>query len=250
MSLLVNMSTNFAHPVIGYSLDYEESGGYSKMPWYALRENYFSSVASLGAIPIGLPHELALVNAYLGMLDGLIITGGAFDVSPALYGDTTTHETVVTKDKRTQFEFAMVKGALERKMPILGICGGQQLLNVVLGGTLIQHIPDSIENALEHEQKNLRTEPGHSIAIAKGSLLHSITGKEVMHVNTAHHQAVDKPAPGVTITAASTDGVIEAIEYPAHPFCLGVQWHPEYHVDGGDNDIFIAFVKAAADYGG
>lgn len=231
-------------PVIGFPLDYENGGGYSKLPWYALRENYMTAVSGLGAVPLALPHELDFVNTYLDMIDGLIITGGAFDVSPALYGENGQHETVTTKDKRTRFEFALCRGAIERKIPILGICGGEQLLNVVLGGTLIQHIPDSITDCLEHEQKNPRNEPGHVVNVVAGSLLHSICGTATMNVNTAHHQAVARPAPGVVVTATASDGVIEAIEYPAHPFCLGVQWHPEYHVDAGDSKIFEAFVTA------
>jgi len=181
-------------PVIGFTLDYEEAGGYSKMPWYALRENYCGSVARFGGIPLPLPHEVGFVEHYLDMLDGLVITGGAFDVSPELYGDSSKHETVITKDRRTKFEYAITRGAVERKMPILGICGGQQLLNVVLGGTLIQHIPDTIKDALEHEQKNPRTEPGHTVALTPGTLLQRIIGKDSMAVNSAHHQAVAKPA--------------------------------------------------------
>jgi putative glutamine amidotransferase len=233
--------TSTSAPVIGFPLDHETKPTYSKLPWYALRENYFSAVSSLGAVPLGLPHEPALVETYLDMIDGLIITGGAFDVSPALYGQSSQHETVVTKDARTQFEFAMTRGALERKMPILGICGGEQLLNVVLGGTLIQHIPDSVEGALEHEQKNPRNEAGHVITVEEGTLLRAITGASALAVNTAHHQAVEVPASGVVVSARASDGVIEAIEYPAHPFCLGVQWHPE-RLKG---DVIIpAFLKA------
>jgi putative glutamine amidotransferase len=234
-----------AQPVIGFTLDYEEAGGYSKMPWYALRENYCSSASRFGGIPLPLPHEIDHVNAYLDRLDGLVVTGGAFDVSPELYGESSKHETVTTKDRRTKFEWAMTKGAIERKIPILGICGGQQLLNVVLGGTLIQHIPDTIKNALEHEQKNPRTEPGHDVTITKGTLLHRILGADKIAVNSAHHQAVAKPAPHAVVDAVAPDGVIEGIELPNHPFCLGVQWHPEYFVTDADEKIMKAFVDAA-----
>lgn len=231
-------------PRIGITLDYETTPTYSKLPWYAVRENYCSAVSRLGAMPLPLPHEVERVKDYLDLIDGLIITGGAFDIPPSYYGDASQHETVVTKDRRTQFEFAITRGAIERNIPVLGICGGEQLLNVVLGGSLIQHIPDAIENALEHEQKNPRTEPGHDVAVVEGTLLHRITGKKTLSVNTAHHQAVNAPAPGAIVNARTSDGVIEGIELPGHPFCLGVQWHPEYHVDSADGKIFEAFIAA------
>jgi len=233
-----------ASPIIGFTLDYEETPTYSKMPWYALRENYCSSVSRFGALPLPLPHEVEKVDAYLDLLDGLVVTGGAFDVSPELYGESSKHETVMTKDRRTKFEFAITRGAIARNIPILGICGGQQLLNVVLGGTLIQHIPDTIANALEHEQKNPRTEPGHEVSVTAGTLLHRIVGKDKIEVNSAHHQAVAKPAPDSIVDAVAPDGVIEGIEYPKHPFCLGVQWHPEYFVTEADEKIMLAFVNA------
>lgn len=231
-------------PMIGITLDFETNPTYSKMPWYALRENYCSSVARYGALPIPLPHDVAHVEDYLALLDGLVITGGAFDVSPELYGDTSKHETVTTKQQRTQFEFAITRGAIEKKIPILGICGGEQLLNVVLGGTLIQHIPDSVKDALEHEQKNPRTEPGHEVIVEKGTLLHRIVGTEKIATNTAHHQAVAKVAPGCVVNSRTIDGVIEGVEYKEHPFCLGVQWHPEYFVTEADEKIMAAFVAA------
>ncbi|MDX1974712.1 MAG: gamma-glutamyl-gamma-aminobutyrate hydrolase family protein [Rickettsiales bacterium] len=232
-------------PIIGITLDHEAGGPgqYSKMPWYALRQNYCDAIDYFGAIPIPLPHEVAMVDDYLNLIDGLMITGGAFDVPPSFYGEKSAHPSVTTKDRRTQFEWAITKGAVDRKMPVLGICGGQQLLNVVLGGSLIQHIPDSIDDALEHEQKNPRTEPGHPVAIEPGTLLHQIVSRDTMHVNTAHHQAVALPAPGMIVNARSPDGVIEGIELKDHPFCLGVQWHPEYRVDPGDLQIFAAFVE-------
>jgi len=236
-------------PIIGITLDSEPAGGWSKFPWYALRENYCGIVARHGGVPIALPHEPALADAYLDQIAGLIITGGNFDVPPEMYGEATTSETVTTKPKRSQFEWAITQGAVKRNMPILGICGGQQLLNVILGGTLIQHIPDSFTNPLAHEQPNPRDEPGHDVAIVEGTLLHNIIGSTKASVNSAHHQAVGKPAPGAIINATASDGVIEGIEYPAHPFCLGVQWHPEFSITGADDAILTAFLKAAAHYG-
>jgi putative glutamine amidotransferase len=152
---------------------------------------------------------------------------------------------VTTKDRRTVFELAITRAALAADKPVLGICGGQQLLNVALGGTLVQHIPDEIAGALAHEQPNPRTEPGHTVAVVKGSLLHRITGMDELPVNSAHHQAVKDVAPGMVVDATASDGVIEGIEDPRRRFCLGVQWHPEYAISPGDLGIFAAFVGAA-----
>jgi putative glutamine amidotransferase len=237
-----------SRPLIGITLDSEDPGSYSNMPWYALRENYAGSVTRAGGLPVALPHEPDAAEAYLDRLAGLIVTGGAFDVDPALFGASSRHATVVTKDRRTAFELAVTRGALARDMPVLGICGGQQLLHVALGGTLIQHIPDEIADALAHEQPNPRTEPGHSVAVTPGTLLHRITGRDTLEVNSAHHQAAKDEPAGLVVNAVAPDGVIEGIESPAHSFCLGVQWHPEYAVSAGDRPIFDAFIAAAARY--
>jgi putative glutamine amidotransferase len=231
-------------PVIGITLDSEEPGGYSKLPWYALRKNYAESVARAGGLPVMLPHEPELAAGYLDMIDGLVVTGGAFDVDPALFGAATRHDTVKLKARRTAFELAIVRGALERDMPVLGICGGQQLLNVALGGTLIQHIPDEVAACLAHEQPNPRTEPGHDVVLADGTLLRAIAGAERIPVNSAHHQAVKDVAPGAVVDAVAPDGVIEGIEVPGKRFCIGVQWHPEYDISPADGALMKAFVGA------
>ncbi len=231
--------------VIGLTLDSEAPGGYSKFPWYAIRENYCTAITRAGGVPLPLPHEPDLIETYAGMIDGLIVTGGAFDLDPALYGDTTRHDTVVTKDRRTRFEFDIMRAMLAADKPVLGICGGQQLLNVVLGGSLIQHIPDSIPNALAHEQPNPRDQPGHEVEIVAGTLLSQLVGVASLAVNSAHHQAVRDTGPGVIVNARARDGVIEGIEAPGYRFCLGVQWHPEFELSAGDTAIFAALMAAA-----
>ena len=231
-------------PTIGVTLDSEQPGGYSKYPWYALRTNYLDAVAATGGLPIALPHNAELAEEFLDRIDALVVTGGAFDVDPGLYGDGARHDTVILKASRTQAELALVQGALARNLPVLGICGGEQLLAVALGGTLIQHIPDAIAGALDHEQKTPRNEPGHEVAVVPGTLLHRIVGSATMNVNTAHHQAVRAPGPRAIVNATAGDGVIEGIEEASYRFCLGVQWHPEFFIDPGDRRIFDALVAA------
>jgi len=234
-------------PVIGITADMEEPGEKFRLPTYFLRRNYADAITQAGGVPMLLPHEPELAESYLDGIDALVVTGGDFDIDPGMFGAATKHPTVKTKDRRTRFEAAVAKGALARNLPVLGICGGQQLLNVLLGGTLYQHIPDEVEGALEHEQKNPRDQPGHEVTVTEGSLLYRITGAATLSVNSAHHQAAKSVGPGVVVDARSRDGVIEGIEDPRYKFCLGVQWHPEYFVSAGDAKIFAAFVAAAAE---
>lgn len=233
-------------PLIGVTLDAEKPGGYSKFPWYALRQNYLDAIDAAGGLAIALPHEPDRVGDYLERIDALVVTGGAFDVDPSYYDGGARHATVITKDRRTAFEFAVTRGALEHNKPVLGICGGQQLLHVVLGGKLIQHIPDAVQEALAHEQPNPRNEPGHIVKVARGTQLHRIVGADELQVNSAHHQAAADEPKGVVINATAPDGVIEGIEAPMYRFCIGVQWHPEFLISEGDARLFKAFLGAAA----
>ena len=232
-------------PLIGLTLDAEKPGGWSKYDWYALRQNYFGAVVAAGGLPVALPHDPGLANDYLDRLDGLVVTGGAFDIDPAIYGAGERHATVALKENRTLAELAFLQAALARDTPVLGICGGQQLLAVLLGGTLIQHIPDQVPGALAHEQAYSHYEPAHDVNVLPGSRLHAIVGG-TMRVNTSHHQAVKEPGRSV-VNAVAPDGVIEGIEEPNLRFCIGVQWHPEYLVDEGDKKLFAAFVTAASE---
>ncbi len=238
-----------ARPLIGVTLDSEpaatrERAGYSLYPWYALRENYMDSIAAAGGIPVALPHHAAVAGDMLERIDALVVTGGAFDVDPALYGGGARHESVVLKSARTSAELAFLCCALARDMPVLGICGGQQLLAVALGGTLIQHIPDEVAAHLPHEQPNPRHQPGHTVELVADTLLRRIVGSDTMAVNSSHHQAV-RDAGSARVNARAGDGVIEGIEDPSRRFCLGVQWHPEFLIDPGDARLFSALVEAS-----
>jgi putative glutamine amidotransferase len=231
-------------PIVGLTIDSEAPGSYSKFPWYALRENYAGAVARAGGLPVLLPHEGGQAAEYGRSIDALVVTGGFFDVDPALFGAETRHASITTRDTRTAFEIEITRVALGRDLPVLGICGGEQLLNVVLGGSLIQHIPDEIAEALAHEQSNPRDEAGHEVKVIAGTRLHGIVGADTLSVNSAHHQAVKETGAGVVINAIAPDGVIEGIEDPRQRFCIGVEWHPEFAISVGDEKIFKAFIDA------
>lgn len=241
------MNARAKRPVIGLTLDREEAGahGYSKFPWYAIRENYCTSIANAGGLPVALPLIPELVPEMLERIDGLVLTGGVFDVDPMHYGDGARHESVTVKPQRTDFELAVTRAMLDADKAVLGICGGEQLLNVALGGTLIQHIPDAVADALAHEQPNPRNEPGHEVEIVEGTRLHEIVGAKGLSVNSAHHQAVAETGRGLAVNALAPDGVIEGIEDPERRFCIGVEWHPEFEISEGDRRILAAFVAAA-----
>ena len=233
------------NPVIGITLDAENNQNYSKFPWYASRKNYSDSVVLAGGTPVFLPHNLNMIEKFIEIIDGIIITGGDFDINPEIYGEKVVSNKVSTKDDRTKFEFEITKKALNIGLPVLGICGGQQLLNVVLGGTLIQHIPDEIQGMINHEQTNPRNEPSHKIKIIKNTKLYKITKTENMFVNSAHHQAVKTLGQNLVVNCSSEDGVIEGIENPDVEFCIGVQWHPEFLIDKKDIEIFKSLIESS-----
>ena len=231
-------------PLIALTLDYETTKGYSKYPWYAIRENYFTSIEESGGIGVGIPHNMKDIISLLYKIDGLVITGGNFDIDPNKFGETIVHQTVQLKENRTNFELLAAEIMLNQNKPVLGICGGEQLINVLYKGSLIQHIPDEIKNPIEHEQKNPRHEPGHSVRIKDNTKLHSIISTNDIMVNSAHHQAIKTPGNGLIVNALSADGIIEGIEDPTKNFCIGVQWHPEFFIQGADIKLLKAFINA------
>ena len=231
-------------PIIGITLDYEENGGYSKFPWYAIRENYLSCLHKFGAIPFPLFHQNSVNDYFLKTLDGLVITGGNFDINPTLYSESTDGSRNI-KNKRTNFEIEIFKKFLQTSKPILGICGGEQLMNVATGGDLIQDINASIGTDVEHEQTNPRNEVSHEVTIKSNSKLFQIINKDEIKVNSAHHQSVNKTGENFIASALASDEIIEAIEHIQHPWCLGIQWHPEFLITDADIAIIKDFINHA-----
>jgi putative glutamine amidotransferase len=198
-------------------------------------------------------HQMSVADALEG-IDGLLLTGGD-DVAPGRYGEER-HATVVNMTpERDDFEIALVHEARRRRLPILAICRGLQVLNVACGGSLVQDIPSQIAGALEHKTSvppHQSFDVAHEIWLEKGSLLAELMRERLgeadsCEVNSRHHQAVNTLAPGFRVVATSPDGVIEAIEEPGARFCLGVQWHPENFWRTGEfRGLFEGFVQAAA----
>ena len=240
------MSDRLLKPLIGLTVDSCRDKFYSDYPWYALRENYCDTIHEAGGIPLMIPHNRELIDDYLDILDGVIVTGGNFDHDPKMYNDDYQHPKTNLNPERSEFDFAFVQRTLERDIPFFGICAGQQMLNIVRGGTLIQFIPDECPQALNHSQEECRHLPTHDLHIAENSLLMRCNhGQKEASINTSHQQAVKDLGTGLIVSATAPDGVIEGIEDPSKEFCLGVQWHPEFFVCDLDREIYRQFIIAA-----
>jgi putative glutamine amidotransferase len=213
-------------PIIGITGAYVKHNDY--MEGVYVHHDYHKSVAANGGIPIILPFlnkEMAI--EMLSICDGIILSGGE-DVDPQFYGQDPHLHLGTTIAERDRTEIAIVHYALENDIPLLAICRGVQILNVALGGTLIQDIPSQVNKPIQHTQTIDRSHDSHWVTIAKDSQLAQIMGEERVRVNSLHHQAIDKVAQDLRVVAVSTDGITEGVEY-IHPttFTLGVQWHPE-----------------------
>ena len=194
-----------------------------------LPQRYCREVEKAGGVPIVLPftRSRALLRRLIGRLDGLLISGGNFDIHPSYYGERPIKEIGAIKEERTEFELEMTDLALKRDLPVLGICGGAQAINVALGGSLYQDIATQAPHADQHEQGERKEIGGHKVIIARGTRLEKILQRRTVEVNTTHHQAVKDVGKGLVVNATAEDGLIEGIESQRHSFVLGVQWHPE-----------------------
>ncbi|HZD41804.1 MAG TPA: gamma-glutamyl-gamma-aminobutyrate hydrolase family protein [Terriglobales bacterium] len=194
-----------------------------------LEERYCAAIENTGAIPVVLSPAASQskICQLLSRLDGLVVSGGNFDIHPSHYDELPIAALGQVQPRRTQFELALIRSALDQDLPVLGICGGAQAINVALGGSLYQDIPAQLPSAGEHQLSSKKTTGGHSIRVERGTLLHRILRREALEVNTTHHQAIRRLGSGLIINAIAADGLIEGVESPRHSFVLGLQWHPE-----------------------
>jgi putative glutamine amidotransferase len=238
-------------PIIGITLDYvDNQKGYSDFPYYAIRRHYSSVLAKHGALPIFLPFEsYSNGKNILDHLSGILVPGGDAHVPPGLYGENARFSSDEATD-RCEFEVKLLQKAMDIDMPILGICHGMQLLNVIFGGSLHQNLEDEIGAGERHYQKISRLETKHSVSISPNTKLSAILGNDEFMVNSTHTQAVKALGKNLEISAkCSEDGVIEAIESKIHEFVLGIEWHPEIEASTKqDNKIMEAFLNAARNY--
>ena len=193
----------------------------------ALRLTYTQAVQEAGGLAVVVPTHGFVDDAaaILDRLDGLVFSGGP-DIDPAVYGQARHPRLGPDVDRAgDEYELALLTGAAERDLPVLGICRGMQALNVSRGGTLHQHLPD--RSGLPHSQGHASFEPAHPVSVAAGSLLHRLTRATTLEVNSYHHQAIDRLGGGLRVSAVAGDSTVEAVWDPAARFCLGVQWHPE-----------------------
>ncbi len=217
-----------------------------------LLTEYCEAILSAGGSPLLIPNEYPLDTTCLetlrDVLHGIVLTGGG-DIDPALYQAEPDPYAVNIVEARDRLEKALVELAVRTDWPLLGICRGQQMLNAALGGTLYTHIPQQYNTTIVHSQPE-SVPPDHlvhDVEIIPASRLGSIITTRKIRVNSRHHQAVKDLAPGLIVTARASDGLIEGIELPDHPFCLGVQWHPEsLQTMEEQRNIFSAFITAAS----
>ena len=239
---------NASRPVIGLTTYLERAKtGVWDVPAAFLPKVYFEAVTRAGGIAVLLPPQpvdATVADRVLDSLDGLIITGGK-DVDPARYGQEPHATTDEPRPDRDAWEDALLTAAIDRGLPFLGICRGLQVLNVSLGGTLHQHLPDVIGSTRYNAGYGRFSE--NAVEVHAGTVTGDLLDDAAaLAVHSYHHQAVDELADGLVVSARSDDGTIQAVELAAVPFGVAVQWHPEENAD--DLRLFAGLVEAAQDY--
>lgn len=235
-------------PLIGVTCMTIQTENYS--PRLGMSRSYVNALLKAGAAPLLIPHiaDKDVLRALYERLDGLLLPGGG-DINPVHYGESRHKNCGEPSAERDDTELALARWAMEGDMPVLAICRGIQVLNVALGGNLVQDIQAQIPGAERHDwyPNHPRDRLSHTVAIGPDTRLAQIAGTTLLPVNSLHHQSVKDVASGLVATGRSPDEIIEAVEAEDHPFAIGVQWHPE-ELAGGDapaQRLFDAFVEAS-----
>ncbi|SHG75038.1 gamma-glutamyl-gamma-aminobutyrate hydrolase family protein [Ornithinibacillus halophilus] len=217
--------------------------------YYMVASANVQVIKNAGGLPVLLPYMESEedIEEVAQSIDGLYATGG-YDIDPTLFGEEPHPNLGTIIPERDTFELALMKRLLELNKPILGVCRGAQTLNLAAGGTMFQDIYSQAQRELlQHQQKAPKGYGSHFVHVVEGSLLHRLTGKKKLRVNSRHHQANRSVTKTFLITGRASDGIIEAVESTTHRFALGVQWHPENMVTVGDEasfNIYKGFIEA------
>lgn len=224
------------------------------VPRVRLNEAYVDAIAASGMVPLIVAPLDGGFAEIVARVDGLVLSGGE-DIAPARYGAPRHERSGEPHEARDGAEIALLSAARAARLPVLAICRGLQVANVALGGTLVQDLPSERPSATKHDRSDARTARVHEVRVASGSRLSAAIGATSIVVNSSHHQAIDRVAAGLTVTATAPDGVVEGAEWTGGGgwWMLGVQWHPEELMrtpEGWDRALFAAFrerVASAAD---
>lgn len=238
-------------PIIGITCDLDlgiSSRSISPgIEYYFLCRNYVNAIQKSGGIPMLIPcfPDENYIDEVIEKISGMVVCGGG-DAPAQTYKEEPVMQLGAVNPEKSKFEIMIIKRALNQGLSLLGICGGEQLINVVAGGTLFQDIYSQVPGCISHKQRAPRHFPYHTVNIEEETKLYSILKTKSIKVNSRHHQAVKDLAEGFVASGCTGDGIIESIESVQHNFVIGVQWHPEdmFEKDNFSRSLFLSFIKS------